>query len=81
MLQHMYGESLAIIKIDISNGTHYSNFRIGPALTVQRVRPHTLNIRCSLDQICFELSIVRLYSLLWLTKIRGLRRYIHGTLN
>lgn len=71
---NMYGEALAIMKIDILSPTHYSESKIGSVVADSGLGPHTLNFHFASGQIAFDFFTFKFNLFAWVTKIKGLIR-------
>ena len=70
----MYGESLAIMKIETLSPTHYCESKIGSVVTDLGLGPHTLNFNLSSGQIAFDFFTFKFNIFAWVARIRVIIR-------
>jgi hypothetical protein len=70
----VYGESLAIMKIEILSPTQYSESKIGSVVTDLGLGPHTLNFNLSSGQIAFDFFTFKFNIFAWIARVSGIIR-------
>ena len=65
----VYGESLAIIKTYMSNGTHFGGLQVALLLIIHGLCPSIPNFMCCAQKNWFAFSMFRFKLLFWLVKV------------